>query len=1315
MVIAGKNSTVVGNKDAPLVLRGQGIKVQWGNRFIDLIKDGKIATEKIENIEILKTIDSVDLITEDGVYLVNNEDIWFCIKGTKLGISEGSDISYLKTQNLSKEQKLKALFNIGFIYNTLDEAKKAELQEGIIYILDKNQLYIVKEGKYTPYINNNQSNSNIQEYAIPSIINNGKIESDTDLKILINNDEYITIGGKSVRLNYDLVISQIFSSDFNFKLLNNKGVYTLVVDNIDWKNYPIPVTYNEFLQKIETEELNPMMYYLITDFQNPWEVSWEDEPLYTENQYLEIKDENGNVTNTLLKGLKNVTQLVVKASNKNTIEEKVYCLEQPDWEIKYDWQYKGDKHITKEATEDSEAVIQYGFRKKEITTVDEFGQTVSTGEYQYLPCKGRITYLKDEYGNEGNFNFREFRFKQEDANRNEIWRYIMDTSDEGFLGNFFPGQNNQFYFEPVTYIQVFGFEPEYEDVEKTIISNYKPYSIDSDVLINGTGHNLHIKAKVDEDVVQGNVFKWEEPTDREIKHYLRAGQLTENQFINIYGPIMMFNTGLEVIKNIFENFTEVDSYDRVIDIEMSCSENILKGFKFPITIDCEKFDRNTLLEINTSRIINDQDFGIFTDNYIENMYGVLTNNSHFTFNTIININNANITNHNQFNNNILNNIYGNIVNNGDGIFDNNSIEELNQANITNNKFFQDNTFGTIRAGQIINDDTIQNNIIETVNIINNIGRIINNYINRLGTVFNEGIIDNNIINDHCYSIYNNPDGIIQNNQFEIVEYIQGYEESHQSGTIENNIVNYLGTIANEGDIINNIIEEIQSLYNKDESIFQNNNITDVNYINNSGNIEGNNIIKAGNIYNNPGENKPVILNNYIDNIQNIENFYSITDNKLTNIEQLFNTSIISENNINNCNYLYCEEQGVITGNNINSGYYIRCWGENARLVGNTINNITDSLHNNKVFTNNNIGNIDYLYNMVTIDGNYIEDLKTIFTSEDTIIQNNRIKDIDGCSIYGQFINNIFDCSLQGCVFNNTTSNNNSIQNISNCQFGTMTDNIIEGPLNNVIVYDVLHECQFNRPVNDLTAYTLNNCIFNNINKLELYVPVYHTTFHGYIGNVTKKLTPQEQNLLSDTTKKTDAYPNIKVVCVPEMVIQTGMILMWHGGDTIPDGWAICDGNNGTPNLIDKFIKASNVSGNTGGGGNYTEGNNNNYIQLYLDNLPDHTHNIPAFDIQESGYHSHTYYDSQTSIESGTGGTYTVNYIEASGENDLASMGLQSTDYSFSIGQEESTINYTGSHTHTTNPSTTSGITGTSGTPFSIEPSYYSLIFIMKID
>ena len=31
--------------------------------------------------------------------------------------------------------------------------------------------------------------------------------------------------------------------------------------------------------------------------------------------------------------------------------------------------------------------------------------------------------------------------------------------------------------------------------------------------------------------------------------------------------------------------------------------------------------------------------------------------------------------------------------------------------------------------------------------------------------------------------------------------------------------------------------------------------------------------------------------------------------------------------------------------------------------------------------------------------------------------------------------------------------------------------------------------------------------------------------------------------------------------------------MFNNADKIPDKWQICDGTNGTPNLIDKFIKA----------------------------------------------------------------------------------------------------------------------------------------------
>ncbi len=51
------------------------------------------------------------------------------------------------------------------------------------------------------------------------------------------------------------------------------------------------------------------------------------------------------------------------------------------------------------------------------------------------------------------------------------------------------------------------------------------------------------------------------------------------------------------------------------------------------------------------------------------------------------------------------------------------------------------------------------------------------------------------------------------------------------------------------------------------------------------------------------------------------------------------------------------------------------------------------------------------------------------------------------------------------------------------------------------------------------------------------------------------------------------------------IIPTGVIVMWSGSIlAIPTGWLICDGNNGTPNLYDKFI--------VGSGNLYTLNNNN---------------------------------------------------------------------------------------------------------------------------
>lgn len=52
-------------------------------------------------------------------------------------------------------------------------------------------------------------------------------------------------------------------------------------------------------------------------------------------------------------------------------------------------------------------------------------------------------------------------------------------------------------------------------------------------------------------------------------------------------------------------------------------------------------------------------------------------------------------------------------------------------------------------------------------------------------------------------------------------------------------------------------------------------------------------------------------------------------------------------------------------------------------------------------------------------------------------------------------------------------------------------------------------------------------------------------------------------------------------------VPSGVICMWHGLiSNIPSGWVICDGNNGTPNLLGRFVEgvatAATNPGTTGG-------------------------------------------------------------------------------------------------------------------------------------
>ena len=70
------------------------------------------------------------------------------------------------------------------------------------------------------------------------------------------------------------------------------------------------------------------------------------------------------------------------------------------------------------------------------------------------------------------------------------------------------------------------------------------------------------------------------------------------------------------------------------------------------------------------------------------------------------------------------------------------------------------------------------------------------------------------------------------------------------------------------------------------------------------------------------------------------------------------------------------------------------------------------------------------------------------------------------------------------------------------------------------------------------------------------------------------------------------------------ILPKGLISMWYGSlATIPTGWALCDGTNSTPNLVDRFIVGAGTTyapGETGGA---------NTITLSEAQIPAHNHAV----------------------------------------------------------------------------------------------------------
>lgn len=169
-------------------------------------------------------------------------------------------------------------------------------------------------------------------------------------------------------------------------------------------------------------------------------------------------------------------------------------------------------------------------------------------------------------------------------------------------------------------------------------------------------------------------------------------------------------------------------------------------------------------------------------------------------------------------------------------------------------------------------------------------------------------------------------------------------------------------------------------------------------------------------------------------------------------------------------------------------------------------------------------------------------------------------------------------------------------------------------------------------------------------------------------------------------------------------VPPGLIAMWSGAiNAIPTGWFLCNGQNGTPDLRDRFIVGAGTTyaiGATGGA---------NTVTLTEAQMPSHTHTITATGTSASaGDHTHTIVDPGHVHAMGNAAFFNQGVPLASsvGGNNL---GIFNNSFSAVTGIS---INAAGAHTHVISVTATAATTG-GGQAHENRPPYFALAYIMK--
>lgn len=439
----GRTYSTVGNSDSDFIIKTRGqVKVQWGKKFIDIIKDGKLNVD----VTLIKEVSSIDSITSDGIYMLEGSNtVVVRINGVTVSlVSDNSDnyVSFIRPQLTTDEQKKQAQRNIGLRYSTIQEAITDSAYNGILFIDSDKKLYIAEDGVYTEYLSDisNPYNKQIlikktikrEGEGIGALVVSGNGEDNslvigsqlqglqvykedsnavvkgvgTMIEIYSDDSHLIELASTGITFKTRTAIEDTLVGDMiqstNSSSISGYRLYydeyseesTLEVDNLITRNSVsyVDITYSDLYDLCQSGKLKVSQLYRISDFQNEWALTSEDDIVLNDKYQMEdngeiIYDDNGQ---PIVETPKNVIPIVVFANTSSSV-------------------------IGRYLADDIRLLIDYDI---------SFNQNING-----LTAKGRITKLTDEKGNSCNYDFKHLKFKITEDGVDK-WIYTFRNGEE---------------------------------------------------------------------------------------------------------------------------------------------------------------------------------------------------------------------------------------------------------------------------------------------------------------------------------------------------------------------------------------------------------------------------------------------------------------------------------------------------------------------------------------------------------------------------------------------------------------------------------------------------------------------------------------------------------------------------------------------------------------------------------------------------------------------------------------------------------------------------------------------------------------------